>query len=256
MGSNTAIEWTEVTWNPVTGCTKVSQGCVNCYAERIAERFRGVKGHPYEQGFDLRLWAERLDQPYNWKNPRRIFVNSMSDLFQKELPYEFIQRVFEVMERADWHTYQVLTKRSGMMRNFVNERYKNSCAPPHIWLGVSVEDRSVLGRIRHLQETAASVRFISAEPLLGPLGKLNLNGVHWVIIGGESGPNFRPMKLPWARQIRDQCNEARVPLFFKQWGGIRPKSGGNRLDGKVWLEYPDIKNVADNPLSKKGRVSA
>lgn len=238
MSGYSTIEWTDATWNPVTGCTKVSEGCAHCYAERLAERFRGIKGHPYEQGFDLRLWPERLAQPLRWKSPRRIFVNSMSDLFHHAIPREFLVRVFQVMETADWHIYQVLTKRSSLMRDFVNERYQGTSTPSHIWLGVSVEDRAALTRVRHLQQTAARVRFISAEPLLGPLGELPLTGIHWVIVGGESGPDFRPMEAEWARAIRDQCLKAGVAFFFKQWGGLRPTSGGHLLDDRAWIEYP------------------
>jgi protein gp37 len=223
MSGYSTIEWTDATWNPVTGCARVSAGCAHCYAERLAERFRGVKGHPYEQGFDLRLWPERLAQPLCWKRPRRIFVNSMSDLFHHAIPREFLLQVFQVMEAADWHIYQVLTKRSSLMRDFVNERYQGTSAPSHIWLGVSVEDRPAPTRVQHLQQTTARVRFISAEPLLGPLGELDLTGIHWVIVGGESGPDFRPMEAEWARAIRDQCLKAGVAFFFKQW---RPGGGG------------------------------
>ena len=242
MSQTTSIEWTQATWNPVTGCTKVSKGCANCYAERIAERFRGVLGHPYQQGFDLRLWPERLSQPFSWRQPRRIFVNSMSDMFHKDIPSGFIGRLFDVMEAADWHTYQILTKRSKQLKEYVNERYASSRVPPHIWLGVSIEDQSVLHRLSDLRETKATVRFISAEPLLGPLGPIDLSGIHWVIVGGESGPGFRPMRPEWAHEIRDQCRTAGIPLFFKQWGGIRPTSGGNRLDGRKWIEYPKVED--------------
>ena len=243
MAENSEIEWTDATWNPVTGCTKISRGCDNCYAERIAERFRGVKGHPYEQGFDLKLWHSRLEVPKNWKRGRFIFVNSMSDLFHKGVTKEFKASVFDTMEEADQHIYQVLTKRSSLMRNFVNERYKDNPAPPHIWLGVSVEDQSATSRIRHLQQTNASVRFLSIEPLLGRVGRLNLEGIHWVIVGGESGPHARETKLEWVREIRDHCIEDGVPFFFKQWGGIRPKAGGNELDGRTWFEYPAVNLV-------------
>lgn len=239
MAENSEIEWTDATWNPVTGCTKISRGCDNCYAERIAERFRGVKGHPYEQGFDLRLWHSRLETPKNWKRGRLIFVNSMSDLFHKGIPKNFKASVFDTMEEADWHIYQVLTKRSSLMRDFVNGRYDEP-VPSHIWLGVSVEDQSARSRIRHLQQTNASVRFLSIEPLLGRVGRINLEGIHWVIVGGESGPNSRPTRPEWVREIRDQCIEDDVPFFFKQWGGIRPKAGGNELDGRKWFEYPNI----------------
>jgi len=240
MAENSEIEWTDATWNPVTGCTKVSRGCDNCYAERIAERFRGVHGHPYEQGFDLRLWPNRLDTPKSWKRGRFVFVNSMSDLFHKDIPKKFIGSVFSTMEEADWHIYQVLTKRSSLMRDFVNGRYENNLTPNHIWLGVSVEDKSALSRITHLRQARASVRFLSIEPLLGRIGKVNLDGIHWVIVGGESGYSRRPVQLDWVREIRDQCIEAGVPFFFKQWGGITPKAGGNELDGRTWFEYPNV----------------
>ncbi len=238
MADGTAIEWTNATWNPVTGCTKISAGCDNCYAERFAERFRGVKGHPYEDGFDLTLRPERLDQPLKWRRPRMIFVNSMSDLFHKQVPSGFVDRVFDAMERADRHTYQVLTKRSSLMRRYINTRYSGGQAPSHIWLGTSVEDGTKLSRVRHLRETAAGVRFLSVEPLIGPIPRLDLDGIHWVIVGGESGPRARPMHPEWVQDIRDQCLDARVPFFFKQWGGLRPKSGGRTLDGQEWDQWP------------------
>jgi len=240
MAEHSSIEWTDATWNPVTGCTKISRGCDNCYAERFSERFRGVKGHPFEQGFDLRLWPERLSYPMNWKKPRRIFVNSMSDLFHKDVSRGFIHKVFDSMEAAHWHTYQVLTKRSTLLREVVNDRYRKEPVPSHIWLGVSVEDRQALSRVEHLRQANASVRFLSVEPLIAPVGEMSLEGIHWVIVGGESGPGFRPMQAIWARDVRDQCVEAGVAFFFKQWGGHRPKSGGNQLDGKVWDQYPPI----------------
>jgi protein gp37 len=238
MANNTAIEWTDATWNPVTGCTKISTGCDNCYAERFSERFRGVKGHPFERGFDLTLRPERIDLPLQWREPRMIFVNSMSDLFHKKVPDNFIAGVCETMERANWHTFQVLTKRSSAMRKFLRRRYGQKCGPTNIWFGVSVEDGSKKSRIRHLQETPAGTRFLSIEPLIGPMGKLNLNGINWVIVGGESGPRARPMMPEWVREIRDQCVDADVALFFKQWGGLRPKSGGRELDGREWNDYP------------------
>jgi len=240
MAETSEIEWTDATWNPTTGCTKVSKGCDNCYAERISERFRGVKGHPYEQGFDLKLWHSRVHLPLFWKSPKRIFVNSMSDLFHKEIPDSFISDVFDTMELGDWHTYQVLTKRSSLLRNFVNRRYKQHPVPAHIWLGVSVEDRTALSRIEHLRQANVSVRFLSIEPLLDRIGKINLENIHWVIVGGESGPGFRPIEVDWVREIRDQCIESGVAFFFKQWGGIRPKARGNTLDGRRWLQYPRI----------------
>jgi len=240
----TAIEWTDATWNPVTGCTKISAGCDHCYAERFAERWRGTPGHPYENGFDLMLRPERVEQPLSWRQPRMIFVNSMSDLFHKKVPHNFINQVFDTMERADWHTFQVLTKRSSLMRNYVNARYKDEPAPKHIWLGTSVEDGTKKSRIKHMQHMNASVRFLSIEPLIGAIGNMNLKGIHWVIAGGESGPGYRPMEVNWAKEVRDQCRKAKVPFFFKQWGGVRPKSGGRELDGKEWNGYPEVKRTA------------
>ncbi len=238
MADKSAIEWTDATWNPVTGCTKISAGCDNCYAERFANRFRGVAGHPYERGFDLTLRPERLEQPLAWRGRRMIFVNSMSDLFHKEIPRDFVDSVFETMDRAHWHIFQVLTKRSSRMRNYVNARYSGQTPPPQIWLGVSVEDGSKLSRVRHLQETCARVRFLSIEPLIGPMGKLDLTGIDWVIVGGESGPGARPMDPEWVREVRYQCFESGVAFFFKQWGGLRPKSGGRELDGRKWSQFP------------------
>lgn len=240
MAANTAIEWTDVTWNPVSGCTKLSRGCDNCYAERLAERFRGVPNHPFEHGFDLTLRAHKLREPLSWRRPRRVFVNSMSDLFHKEIPPEFLDDVFDTMERADWHVFQVLTKRSSLLRRYVNQRYAGGRSPAHIWLGVSVEDRRSLGRIRHLAETAAGVRFVSFEPLLEDLGEIDLAGIHWAIAGGESGPAARPVHVDWIRSLRDQCRTAEVAFFFKQWGGVTSKAGGNRLDGKQWQQYPSL----------------
>jgi protein gp37 len=241
MANNTTIEWTDATWNPVTGCTKISAGCDNCYAERFSERFRGTPGHPFENGFDLTLRPERVDQPLHWRKPRMIFVNSMSDLFHKEIPDAFISRVCYTMERAHWHSFQVLTKRSSLMRNFLKQRYGDGRGPNHIWFGVSVEDGSKLSRIRHLRESPAGVRFLSIEPLIGRVGKLDLAGIDWVIVGGESGPRARPMNADWVREIRDQCVENGVAFFFKQWGGIRPKSGGRDLDDEEWSQFPTVK---------------
>ena len=240
MADNSAIEWTDATWNPVTGCTKITRGCDNCYAARFAERWRGVPGHPYEQGFDLRLWRERLDQPARWKRRRMIFVNSMSDLFHKQVPKEFIDEVFDRMEEASDHTYQVLTKRSSLMRNYLKHRYADGAAPGHIWCGVSVEDSAAASRIRHLQAAPAAVRFLSIEPLIGPVGEIDLTGISWVIVGGESGPNARLMREEWVCDIRDRCLRARVPFFFKQWGGKTPKAGGRLLNDREWNELPRI----------------
>jgi protein gp37 len=247
MALKSAIEWTNATWNPVTGCTKVGPGCDNCYAERIAERFRNIKGHPFENGFDLTLRPGRLEQPLAWKKPKMVFVNSMSDLFHKDIPKEFIERIFETMEKANQHIFQILTKRSSLMRNFVNQRYKGAKLSEHIWLGVSVEDLSKRIRIKHLQQTNASVRFLSVEPLIGEPGILDLSGVHWVIVGGESGPKARPMKPEWVRSVRDQCINQNVSFFFKQWGGYRPKAGGRELDGKEWNQFPKLSNQISNP---------
>ena len=241
MADNSAIEWTDATWNPVTGCTKVSRGCDHCYAERFAERWRGIPGHPYGQGFDLRLWESRLNQPAQWRKPRMIFVNSMGDLFHKDVPSGFIDQVFAQMETVDRHTYQVLTKRSLRMRDYLKDRYGDHPAPPHIWCGVSVEDRTVRPRIRHLAMAPATVRFLSLEPLLESLGAIDLEGISWIIVGGESGPQARPLRSEWVCEIRDQCRSAGVPFFFKQWGGRTPKTGGRELEG---VEYSAMPNPA------------
>ena len=230
MGAKSAIEWTDATWNPVTGCTKITRGCDHCYAERFAERFRGTPGHPFKDGFDLKLRPERLFQPLSWKRPRRVFVNSMSDLFHKEIPATFIDRVFDTMEATDRHIFQVLTKRSSLMMTYLRRRYGSRPAPQHIWCGVSVEDHTATTRIRHLRQTPISTRFLSIEPLLGPIGNVDLEGIAWVIVGGESGPKARPMQLAWVIDIRDRCKREGVPFFFKQWGGRTPKSGGRLLE--------------------------
>lgn len=238
MSVGTQIEWTDATWNPVSGCTKISRGCDFCYAERLAERFRGTAGHPFENGFDLTLRPHKLREPLSWRTPRRVFVNSMSDLFHKEVPRSFVDTVFETMERADWHVFQILTKRSSLLRNYINQRYADRSAPAHIWVGVSIESRDCLVRLAHLKQANAAIRFVSFEPLLEDLGSMSLNGIHWAIVGGESGPRARPLDADWVRRLRDQCRAQDVAFFFKQWGGIRPKSGGNRLDGRQWLQYP------------------
>jgi protein gp37 len=254
MSENSAIEWTDTTWNPVTGCTKISAGCDNCYAARFSERFRGVQGHPFETGFDLTLRPERLKQPLEWKRPRMIFVNSMSDLFHKDIPKAHIAAIFDTMEKADWHVYQVLTKRSSLLQKFINERYKTRKAPPHMWFGVSVENQPATSRIAHLQKANASVRFLSIEPLIAPVEQLNLEGIDWVIVGGESGPGARPMNPEWAMDIRDQCVEAGVPFFFKQWGGRSAKTGGRLLEGREWNQFP--KNPRNVQHELELRVSA
>jgi protein gp37 len=238
MSSTTQIEWTDATWNPVTGCSKITRGCDFCYAERFSERFRGVPGHPFENGFDLTLRPERLLQPLQWRQSRRIFVNSMSDLFHKEVPFSFVDSVFDTMEAANWHIFQVLTKRSSLMARYLRKRYGTGKAPIHIWLGVSIEDAKNTVRLKHLQMAQASVKFVSFEPLLGSVGYVDLAGIDWAIVGGESGPRARPMTEEWAIEIRDQCAAANVAFFFKQWGGVRPKSGGRLLCGREWNEYP------------------
>jgi protein gp37 len=238
MANGTQIEWTDATWNPVTGCSKITAGCDNCYAERFSERFRGVPDHPFENGFDLTLRPARLTQPLSWKAPRRIFVNSMSDLFHKEVPRPFIDKVFDTMEKANWHTFQVLTKRSSLLTRYLNQRYATSLAPSHIWLGVSVEDAKNAVRIKHLKAARASVKFVSFEPLIAAVGAIDLSGIDWAIVGGESGPRARPMEEAWALELRDQCRVQNVAFFFKQWGGIRPKSGGRKLKGREWNQYP------------------
>ena len=238
MAERTAIEWTDVTWNPVTGCEKISPGCDHCYAERFAERFKGVEGHPYSNGFNIQLHHARLRQPERWRKPRRVFVNSMSDLFHKKVDWAFVDRVFEVMERCSQHTFQVLTKRSSTMRRYLNKRYAEGAAPAHIWFGVSIEDRKRLCRVEHLRTSKARMRFLSLEPLLEGLGRFDLTGIDWVIVGGESGPGARKMQEAWALEVRDLCKMANVAFFFKQWGGFRPKSGGRLLMEQEYNEMP------------------
>jgi protein gp37 len=239
MSVHSEIEWTDATWNPVRGCVKISPGCKHCYAETFAERFRGVKGHPYEQGFDLRLVPEKLFDPLLWRSPKLVFVNSMSDLFQDGVPDDYIDLVAHVMTTANWHTYQVLTKRAERLQEILSGRLRRSAAADHIWWGVSVEDRKYgLPRIQHLQGAPVAVRFLSIEPLLEDLGKFDLSGIHWVIVGGESGPGARPMEKEWVLSIRDQCRAADVPFFFKQWGGVRKIKNGRELQGRTYDEYP------------------
>jgi len=239
MSLDSAIEWTDATWNPVRGCTKISPGCKHCYAETFAERFRGVKGHPYEQGFDLRLVPEKLTEPLRWRFPKMIFVNSMSDLFHEGVPDDYIVAVAKVMVAAKWHTYQVLTKRSQRLRSLLNSTLGFAAAQPHIWWGVSVEDRRYgVPRIEDLQNAEAAVRFLSVEPLLEDPGKLSLDRINWVIVGGESGPGARPMRKEWVMSVRHQCRQANVPFFFKQWGGVRKVKSGRKLDGRTYDEFP------------------
>ena len=244
MSERTKIEWTDATWNPVHGCTKISPGCAHCYAETFAERFRGVPGHPFEFGFDLRLVPEKLEQPFRWRTPRMIFVNSMSDLFHRGVPTDYVEKVVRVMVLANWHTYQVLTKRAERMHELLNSRLRDAADQPHIWWGVSVENRQHgLPRVDLLRDTPAQVRFLSIEPLLEDLGRINLRGMNWVIVGGESGPKARPMRPEWVRSIRDQCRAAGVAFFFKQWGGVRKKVAGRSLDGRTYDEFPERANA-------------
>jgi len=239
MAEKSSIEWTDATWNPVRGCTKISPGCTHCYAETFAERFRGVKDHPFEQGFDLRLVPNKLNAPTLWRKPLRIFVNSMSDLFHDEVPDDYIEEVAKVMVQANWHTYQILTKRSLRMADLLRTRLNFAADLSHIWWGVSVENRQYgLPRIDHLREAPVRTRFLSIEPLLEDLGQLNLTGIHWVIVGGESGPGARPMDRKWVVTIRRQCRDNHVPFFFKQWGGKRKSLTGRLLDGRTYDEMP------------------
>ncbi|HKH46560.1 MAG TPA: phage Gp37/Gp68 family protein [Thermoanaerobaculia bacterium] len=239
MSDHSAIEWTDSTWNPVRGCTKITSGCAHCYAETFAERFRGVPGHPYEQGFDLRLIPEKLTQPLLWSRPRMIFVNSMSDLFHEEVPDDYILKVARVMQLASWHTFQVLTKRSERMRDLLRTKLRPMTEESHIWWGVSVENRKQgLPRVDHLREAPVRVRFLSVEPLLESLGPFDLSGVHWVILGGESGAGARPLEKDWVLEVRDQCRQAGVPFFFKQWGGRQKAKAGRELDGRTYDERP------------------
>jgi len=245
MAEKSKIEWTDSSWNPTTGCTKVSEGCRNCYADSLSKRLQ--KMHPngrYRNGFKLTLHEDVIDLPLKWKQRKKIFVDSMSDLFHKEIPFEFIDKVWDVMIKADWHIYQILTKRPNRMLEFVE--FRRPYAYPHIWLGTSVEDEKVKDRIDGLRKISAEVRFISFEPLIGDVGKVNLEGIHWVIVGGESGKNHRPIKEEWVLNILKQCEEKHIPFFFKQWGGLTSKSGGRLLQGKIYDEYPEIENEQRN----------
>jgi protein gp37 len=239
MSIASTIEWTDATWNPVRGCTKISPGCKHCYAETFAERFRGVKGHPYERGFDLRLVPEKLAEPLRCRISKMIFVNSMSDLFHDAVPDNYIVAVAQVMVAANWHTYQVLTKRSERLRNLLNTKLRFAAQQRHIWWGVSVEDKKYgLPRIEDLRNAEAVVRFLSVEPLLEDLGRVALRGIDWMIVGGESGAGARPMKKEWVLPLRDQCKRSGVPFFFKQWGGVRKAKAGRRLEGRTYDEFP------------------
>lgn len=234
MGDKSAIEWTDATWNPVTGCTKVSPGCKNCYAERLAARLQAMGNPRYQNGFAVTLHPDQLKLPLIWLRPRRIFVNSMSDLFHEAISDEFIQKVFEVMVRADWHIFQILTKRAERLAALASRLPW----PRNVWQGVSVENARYIWRVRYLEKIPAAIRFLSIEPLLGPIPHLPLDSIDWVIVGGESGPRYRPVNAKWVREIRNQCIASRVPFFFKQWGGPTSKAGGRVLDGRTWDEMP------------------
>ena len=257
MSDHSTIEWTDATWNPVRGCTKISPGCARCYAETFAERFRGVPGHPYERGFDLRTVPGKLVEPLLWTKPKSVFVNSMSDLFHKDVSDDDILAVVRVMRLANWHTYQVLTKRSERLRDLLTTTLRDAADEPHIWWGVSVEDRRHgLPRVDHLRSTPAKVRFLSVEPLLEDLGRIDLGGISWVIVGGESGHGARPMDPSWVRTIRAQCEAASVPFFFKQWGGVRKKTSGRELDGKTYDQMPHSLGLPMPPLHARRAMIA
>jgi len=236
MGSNSAIEWTEATWNPVTGCTRISPGCKHCYADRMAKRLQRMGNPKYAHGFDLTVQESALELPLRWKKPQAIFVNSMSDLFHEGIEESYVRRVFDVMRLAHWHRFQVLTKRSERLA----EMSGRIDWPANVWMGVSVERQDYMSRIDHLRGTGARVRFLSLEPLLGPLPELDLSGIHWAIVGGESGPGARPIEEAWVLDIRDQCGRAGVPFFFKQWGGTNKKRSGRLLQGRTWDEMPTV----------------
>lgn len=239
MGDKSTIEWTDATWNPVTGCSKVSPGCKNCYAERLAARLQAMENPRYRNGFEVTLHPDQMTLPLRWKEPRKIFVNSMSDLFHEAIPDDFIKQVFDVMTRAHWHVFQILTKRAERLETIA----PSLPWPDNIWQGVSVESCEYTWRVRHLQKVPAAVRFISVEPLLGPIARLPLKGITWVIVGGESGPRYRAVKPTWVRNIRDQCLGVKVPFFFKQWGGFTSKAGGRRLDGRLWSQLPIVQDA-------------
>ena len=254
MSDKSKIEWTDATWNPVRGCTKISPGCAHCYAETFAERFRGVPGHPFEFGFDLRLVPDKLGEPLRWTTPRMIFVNSMSDLFHRDVPDDYIASVMRVMCAANWHTYQVLTKRPERMAELLRTKLRFAGHQRHIWWGVSVENRKHgLPRISVLRTCPVHIKFLSIEPLLEDLGRINLGQINWVIVGGESGPKARPMQAAWVRSLRAQCHRAKVAFFFKQWGGVRKSETGRTLDGRTHDEFPE--RVAHPVLQDEERLA-
>lgn len=246
MANNSAIEWTDATWNPVTGCDKVSPGCKFCYAERMAKRLQGMGTHSYRNGFKLTLQPQALTLPLKWKKPKIVFVNSMSDLFHTDIPISYLQKIFDIMRRAYWHQFQVLTKRAAYLARISKEIEW----PDNVWMGVSVENQDYIWRIDCLRQTGAKIKFLSLEPLLGPLPRLGLRGVDWVIVGGESGPKARPIRQSWVVDIRNQCLKAEVPFFFKQWGGFNKKSNGRVLLGRTWDEMPRKAHEKSHAMTK------
>lgn len=250
MAQSSTIEWTDATWNPVTGCTKISPGCKNCYALRMAKRLHAMGQQRYRNGFGVTLQPDVLTQPSRWKAPRNIFVNSMSDLFHDSIPVAYIEKVFQEMQRAHWHTFQVLTKRSERLLQLSSKLPW----PNNVWVGVSVENEEYVSRIRHLLAVPAAIRFLSIEPLIGPLGRFPLKGIDWVIVGGESGPHSREVDIQWVRNIRDRCQAQSIPFFFKQWGGTRKKVTGRVLDGRIWDEMPTPRNVESRQRLRKSAI--
>ena len=257
MSDNSKIEWTDATWNPVRGCTKISAGCLHCYAETFAERFRGVPGHPFEHGFDIRLVPEKLGEPIRWSKPKKIFVNSMSDLFHDSIPDEYIEKVCRVMLAANWHTYQVLTKRASRMATLLQTKLRKAAEALHIWWGVSVENKKHgLPRMDELRSAKPAVAFVSVEPLLENLGKMDLRGIDWVIVGGESGLGARPMEAAWVRNVRAECRAHGIPFFFKQWGGVKKAEAGRVLDGRVYDEFPPFHRAETAGASERAALLA
>ncbi len=257
MAGFSKIEWTNATWNPVRGCTKISPGCTHCYAETFAERFRGVKGHPYEQGFDVRLVPEKLLEPLEWSRPKMVFVNSMSDLFHDDVPDRYISAVVQVMCESPWHTYQVLTKRSPRLRRLIGSELTRAAQQLNVWWGVSIENKRYgFPRLDDLKNTPVTIRFLSIEPLLEDLGRIDLEGIHWVIVGGESGHGARPIKESWVLSIMEQCKDANVPFFFKQWGGVQKSRAGRLLQGRTYDEFPTTRpHPIPNRAQRESRIA-
>lgn len=257
MASRSDIEWTDATWNPSVGCDKVSSGCLNCYAERFSERWRGIKGHHFEFGFDLTMYLDRVKLPMKWRKPKKIFVNSMSDLFHRDIPGDFIESVFKTMKKCPQHTFQILTKRSARACNYRDTLPWGN----NVWMGTSIESKHFLHRADDIRNIPAGRRFLSLEPLLEDLGQINLKNIEWVIVGGESGPGARPIDAAWVRNIRDQCIDSKVAFFFKQWGGVNKKKAGRLLDGRYWNQFPEVKKDDRRTVSKenntreKGRIN-